>query len=323
MTKGLKLQRTAPRALSERVDWNLMKVFQVIAEELSISKAAVRLHLSQPAVSQALKRLEEQVQTALIERSGPKFELTQAGVETLSIAKEVQGQFMKLDAALEASSEQIIGRVRLLAINGIRSAAYDAALAAIHQKYPGIDIEICIQPNDAILSALSQRTATFALAISSVPYQWLGQQRMTREHYRFYCGPSHRLFGRQDISAEMLVEEPVILFTSDLLGGSLGPLAEFRQRHGWRGPVRGCSADSQEVKRLVVAGHGIGCLPHPVYEMDKDHLWPLPPETVGTVDISLLWNQDQRLSRAESQFLKTLQEHAIEHDQPQQYQPEQ
>ena len=74
------------RPLSDRVDWNLLRTFQMIAQEMSISRAAVRLHLSQPAVTQALKRLEEQIGVALIERNGPRFQLTRAGVETLKIA---------------------------------------------------------------------------------------------------------------------------------------------------------------------------------------------------------------------------------------------
>ena len=45
--------------LNDRLDWNLLRTFRVIGQELSISRAAARLHLTQPAVSQALKRLEE------------------------------------------------------------------------------------------------------------------------------------------------------------------------------------------------------------------------------------------------------------------------
>ncbi|MBK5005252.1 LysR family transcriptional regulator [Pseudomonas sp. S32] len=49
------------RLLNDRLDWNLLRTFRVIGQELSISRAAARLHLTQPAVSQALKRLEQQL----------------------------------------------------------------------------------------------------------------------------------------------------------------------------------------------------------------------------------------------------------------------
>ncbi|WP_407310294.1 LysR family transcriptional regulator [Pseudomonas sp. nanlin1] len=310
MSKGLGLARPTVRSSSERVDWNLLRTFQAIAQELSISRAAVRLHLSQPAVSQALKRLEEQLGTALIERNGPRFQLTAAGIETLRIANDVQGQFAQLDAAIEGVGDQVVGKVRLLSVDGVRCRAYDQALASLRRRFPGLAVEIEVQPNDEILRALEQNTATFGLAINPTRYPWLAQECMTREHYRFYCGPEHPLFGVSGISIDSLKQEPLILFTSDLLGGTLNALADFRHRHGWRGPVMGCSANSQEVLRLVLAGYGIGCLPHPLYEREqaRGELWPLPPERVCTVDINLLWNKEQRLSRAEAVFLAGLRE---------------
>lgn len=54
----------AKRFLNDRLDWNLLRTFLVIGQEGSISRAAARLHLSQPAVSQALRRLEEQLGSA-------------------------------------------------------------------------------------------------------------------------------------------------------------------------------------------------------------------------------------------------------------------
>lgn len=308
MSKSLGLPKPLSRASGDRVDWNLLRTFHAIAQELSISRAAARLNLSQPAVSQALKRLEEQLGTALIERKGPRFQLTTAGIEAQRLANDVKSQFLQLDAALEATSEQVVGNVRLLSINGVSCEAYDRALARLHRECPGLALEITVLPNDEILSALEQRSQPFGLAISRADYPWLAQQRMTREHYRFYCGPEHPLFGQPGITVDRLAQEPVISFTSDLLGGTLNSLAEFRHRHGWNGPVIGCSANSQEVLRLVLAGFGIGCLPHPVYKQAQHLLWPLPPEQVGTVDISLMWNKEQRLTRAEARFLQALQE---------------
>jgi DNA-binding transcriptional LysR family regulator len=56
--------------LNDRLDWNLLRTFLVIAREQSVSRAATRLHLSQPAVSQALRRLEEQLGRRLVDRRG-------------------------------------------------------------------------------------------------------------------------------------------------------------------------------------------------------------------------------------------------------------
>lgn len=65
--------------IHDRLDWNLLRTFLAIVQEGSISRAAVRLHLTQPAVSLALKRLEERLGENLIARSGSSFTVTTAG----------------------------------------------------------------------------------------------------------------------------------------------------------------------------------------------------------------------------------------------------
>lgn len=70
------------------------------------------------------------------------------------------------------------------------------------------------------------------------------------------------------------------------------------------------SPSLEEVRRLVIAGFGIGCLPEHVVAPDVQAglLWRLPPhEGIADVDIHLLWNREQRLSRAERVFIEALQ----------------
>lgn len=299
--------RTSSRPLSERVDWNLLRTFQVVAQELSISRAAARLHLSQPAVSQALKRLEEQMGTALVERHGPRFSLTRSGIEALRVATELQGQFAQLDAALEQSSGQVVGRVRLLTVSGIQCPPFDRFLAQLHRDYPGIALEVEVQSSDAIVSALAQKTATFGLAVHRVAQPWMGQSWLTRERYGLYCSDQHPLFGRKDLSLDDLRHEHLVSFAGDLLGGTLSALAEFRGRHALDGQIIASSANTQEVLRLVLAGFGIGCLPEHLCERGvlEGTLWRLPPDdSVCEIDIHVLWNLEQRLTMAETVFLQ-------------------
>lgn len=314
-TSPVAIPRPSSRPLGERLDWNLLRTFQVVAQELSISRAAARLHLSQPAVSQAIKRLEEQLGAALIERRGPRFLLTQSGIETLRVAAEVQSHFTQLDAALERSSDQVVGKVRMLTVSGIRCPAYDKFLSQLHRDYPGITLEIDVQSSDAILSSLSQKTASFGLAVNRTAPAWLGQQCLTQEHYAFFCSDEHPLYGRDDLTLADLRNEQLIIFTGDLLGGTLSSLAEFRDLHKLTGQIVASSANTQEVLRLVLAGFGIACLPQHICqnELASGRLWRLPPEGgVGSVDINLLWNLEQRLTKAESVFLQRLRETATD-----------
>src|ERR1700753_4314815 len=90
------LRADVTRFLNDRLDWNLLRTFLVIMQERSVSRAAARLHLTQPAVSQALKRLEDTLGRHLIHRRGPHFEPTRAGEEVYRIAIDIYGHISRL-----------------------------------------------------------------------------------------------------------------------------------------------------------------------------------------------------------------------------------
>lgn len=89
------------RVLMDRLDWNLLRTYLTIMQERSISRAAARLHLTQPAVSQALKRLEDSLGRTLIQRRGAQFQPTRAGEEVYRIATDIYGHMSRLDNELD------------------------------------------------------------------------------------------------------------------------------------------------------------------------------------------------------------------------------
>ena len=161
-----------------------------------------------------------------------------------------------------------------------------------------------------IVSALQEKTATLGLSLNRRPQPRLEQRLFLRQRYAFFCGKHHALFGRQDIGEGDLQRENFVSFTSDQIGGMLSPLTIFRDQQGFSGRIVASSPSLEEVRRLVIAGFGIGCLPEHVVAADVEAglLWRLPPhEGIADVDIHLLWNREQRMSRAETLFIERLQ----------------
>ncbi|MCU7647655.1 LysR family transcriptional regulator [Pseudomonas piscis] len=300
----------ARRLLNDRLDWNLLRTFRVIGQELSISRAAARLHLTQPAVSQALKRLEEQLGRKLIARRGPRFALTEVGEQIFALAGEIYGQVSQVGSVLEQPADEVIGKVRLLIISRICNERFDQFLADFHRQHPRVDLEVDVMRSSDIVSALQEKTATLGLSLNRRPQPRLEQRLFLRQRYAFFCGKHHPLFGRADVAEGDLQRENFVSFTSDQIGGMLSPLTIFRDQQGFSGRIVASSPSLEEVRRLVIAGFGIGCLPEHVVAADVGSglLWRLPPhEGIADVDIHLLWNREQRLSRAEALFLERLQ----------------
>ena len=294
------------RLLNDRLDWNLLRTFRVIGQELSISRAAARLHLTQPAVSQALKRLEEQLGRQLIARRGPRFVLTEVGEQLFALAGEVYGQMSQIGGLLEHPADEVVGKVRLLMISRIVNERLDEFLAGFHRQHPRVELQIDVMRSSDIVAALQEKTATAGLSLNRKAQTRLEQRLFQRQRYAFFCGRHHGLFGCQEGD---LQKENFVSFSSDQIGGMLSPLTIFRDQQGFSGRIVASSPSLEEVRRLVIAGFGIGCLPEHVVADDVTAglLWKLPPhEGIADVDIHLLWNRDQRMSRAESVFIEAL-----------------
>lgn len=300
------LRRDVHPLLNDRLDWNLLRTFRVIGQELSISRAAARLHLTQPAISQALKRLEEQLDCQLIVRRGPRFVLTEAGEQIFAIAGEMYGQVSQMSNALQKPGDEVIGKVRLLTISRINSDLFDDFLAGFHREHPRVGLDVEVMRSSDIVAALLEKTATLGLSLNRRPQPRLEQHLFLRQRYAFFCGRHHPLFGRSALAEGDLQSENFVSFTSDQIGGMLSPLTIFRDQQGFSGRIVASSSSLEEVRRLVIAGFGLGCLPIHVVADDVKNglLWRLPPdEGIADVDIYLLWNREQKMSRAERVFI--------------------
>lgn len=308
-------RRDTPPLLNDRLDWNLLRTFRVIGQELSISRAAARLHLTQPAISQALKRLEEQLGCELIARRGPRFVLTEAGEQIFTIAGEMYGQVSQMSNAVQKPGDEVIGKVRLLMISRIGSDTFDSFLADFHRLHPRVDLDVEVMRSSDIVAALLEKTATLGLSLNRRPQPRLEQRLFLRQRYGFFCGRHHPLFERSGLAERDLQSENFVSFTSDQIGGMLSPLTIFRDQQGFSGRIVASSSSLEEVRRLVIAGFGLGCLPiHVVAEDVKNGLlWRLPPdEGIADVDIHLLWNREQKMSRAEGVFIERLSQRLAE-----------
>ncbi|CAE6792459.1 LysR family transcriptional regulator [Paraburkholderia aspalathi] len=295
--------------LNDRLDWNLLRTFLAIAKEGSVSRAATKLHLTQPAVSQALRRLEEQLGLRLVDRHGPRIEVTQAGIEVKQIAEDVYGTISRLSLAEVDREHDISGMVRVSTVSGIDFPAYDTFLAEFHRTYPRIELESQEMRSADVVNSLQQKSATLGLTPRRALPKRVDSRVFLRQRYALFCGRHHPLFGRDDLRVADLAGEKFVSFTGDKVGDHLSPLTFFRDEMGFTGRVVGSSSSMTEVRRFIFAGFGIGCLPEHVVRDDiaQGRLQRLPPdEGVADLDIYMLWSQDRKLSAAEAAFIDAL-----------------
>ncbi|WP_197416669.1 LysR family transcriptional regulator [Herbaspirillum rubrisubalbicans] len=291
---------------SERMDWNLLRTFMFVVQERGVGRAASTLCLSQPAVSQALRRLEEAVGGILLHRRHGEFRLTPLGEEIYAVAREMYGMVARIDGAAGHAGEDVAGHLRLLLMSRVQSAAYDDFLARFHRRYPRVEFRIEVMQSAAILDTLAKGSSGLGLCLCRKPVEKLERRLFLRHRYVLVCGRHHPLFAQRSVSMAELLEQNFVCFASDQLGDTLSPLTVFRDQQGFTGHIAGTSPHVEEIRRMVVAGVGLSFLPEHLIGQDvTDGLLKVLPlgAPVAEIDVFLTWHGQRKLSAPEQAFL--------------------
>ena len=293
------------------LDWNLLRTFAVIVQSRGISRAAASLNLTQPAISSALRRLEEQVGHQLIRRGGTVFDITAEGRLLYRESQEILVRINRINEILSDTSEEISGVIKLAFASHVVFPFLDQLLKDFHDKYPNVRYQIEVDKSAHIAESLLMNTVTAGICLVYQEHEKLNYQHFFTEYFGLFCGKEHRFFGRDDVTVEDLRKENFVSFQTDQMDDALWPVALMRNQNRMSGRIVGTSPNLEEVRRLITAGIGIGPLPiHSVEgEVERGLLWQLPPYSgTPSVDVYVSTNPNCRYSRAESLFLEFLNE---------------
>lgn len=189
------------------------EVFFEVARQLSFSKAADALFISQPAISRHIKSLEREYRISLFERKGNSIALTDEGsllYTHVKKAKELQRQ-MEFDVTSMAGKQLAKGSLIIGASTTVALYVIPKVLSAFHQKYPNIRLRLVNRNSDNILKALLDHEIDFGIMeqrtkISSAKYQFF----LTDEVIPV-CSAKSDLAKRKKISPAELKDIPVAL----------------------------------------------------------------------------------------------------------------
>ena len=300
--------------LARDLDWNLLRTFLVLAQSRSVTDAANRLGLKQPSVSSALKRLEDRLGKKLFDRGPGRFELTAAGRLLQAEATDIHGAILRLGTVMRDIGDEVRGHVSIAMASHVVSPLLDSALSEFHRAHPAATLSIDIMASREAIDAVNARRASFAVCLVNEHSPGLQYRRLFREFFGLFCGPTHPFFGREGVTLNELSGQASVSFVTDRMTDALRAVTLMRNSAGLDDRIVGTSANLEEVRRLIVAGLGIGPLPIHVVTEDvaAGRLWRLPPyENPPAIDVHVAWNPRTRSNRAEQAMLQRLLE-AIE-----------
>jgi DNA-binding transcriptional LysR family regulator len=188
-----------------------LHTFYTVALEKSFSRAAEKLFRTQPAVSQAIHSLEDQLGQSLFLRQGRTSILTQAGQILLEHVEEVFETLERGRFRLEALKEFKGGRLTISTSDTTACYLLPEVLDIFRERYPKVEICIRCKPSPLAAEQVLAHEADIGIVTLPIEHPKLASEKLIVREDVAICSPNNPLAGRTKISFSELVNYPLLL----------------------------------------------------------------------------------------------------------------
>lgn len=244
-----------------------MRTFVEVARELNYGRAAVVLHISQPAVSQQIRALERSVGTQLLARNSRSVSLTAAGTAFLPRCRET---LAAADSAVRDALNAVDGDrgvVRMGFAGGMAGPAISALTGEVRRRFPGIELQISASLHTAgVLEQLAGNKLDLGFMAEQRDVPGISTRLISAAALCAVVPPNHPAAALDRVALASLADEPFVLIASKA-GLKLGDIAvEACLDVGFSPRVVQDAPDTFTMLALVGAGVGISVVPDPMME---------------------------------------------------------
>ncbi len=193
------------------MDLRRIRYFVAAAEQLHFGRAAERMNVVQPAISQQIKRLEEELDVELFDRIGNEVRLTEAGRQMLPECYRLLSQAKEVSRIARAANAGTRGRIRFGFVDNSICALLPPLIKMYRSRFP--EVEINLAPLDRVgqLEELQERRLDIGLIPGPVPEGLIGEAFISAPLIAALPSDSP-LASRPVLELEMLASEPFVLF---------------------------------------------------------------------------------------------------------------
>lgn len=232
-----------------------LKVFEAVARQLSFSRAAEELHLTQPAVSMQVKQLEENVGLPLFEQLGKKVFLTEAGRELHHYSRAIAEQLAEAEAVLSELKGLERGRLKITVAS---TANYFAPqlLAIFNQRFASVTVSLSVTNRERLLQQLANNETDLAIMGQPPDGLDLVAESFMENPLVVIAPVSHPLAAEKQIPLQRLQKETFLVREQG--SGTRIAMERFFAQHGIRLTTGMEMSSSEAIKQAVQAGLGLG-----------------------------------------------------------------
>ena len=281
-----------------------LRYLVALDDERHFTRAAAREHIAQPALSQQIRRLEEELGLPLVDRTTRRVAITDAGQHLVARARRILAEVDAARAELEALTGMQTGRVTVGVMHTMGPVDISVALAIFHQRHPGVELTVRENSSEELAEMLrvDELDLAFLSVTERIESHGLGLQQLVSEELVVVLPRDHPLGSRTELRMAELADEQFISYRE---GARLRELLVAAGHHaGFEPSVMLESNESHRIRRLVQRGMGVAILPRSDAEgpgADVSVAKLTDPEL--TRDITLAWREGRRQPPAAAEFL--------------------
>ena len=187
-----------------------LQVFYTVAKQLSFTKAAELLYMTQPAVTFQVKQLEEHFNTRLFERSHSKITLTPAGEVAMEYAERILNLSSEMDTRLGELTGQISGTLLVGASTTIAEYMLPRLLGDFKAQYPNVHARLMVANSEAIEAKIADHTLDVGLIEAPSHHPQLMSHVCCEDELVAICSPKHAVAQYTSITPVQLAELPYV-----------------------------------------------------------------------------------------------------------------
>ncbi|MFB5282741.1 LysR family transcriptional regulator [Peribacillus sp. Hz7] len=258
--------------------------FIEVANHKSFTKAAAHSYLTQPSLSKAIKKLEEELHVELFDRSTRHLRLTDAGQIVYQQGQKVLAAVSELDVLLEELMDITAGTIKIGIPPLIGTLFFPDIARLFNQKYPKVSLELTELGAKLIRQLVEDGQVDLGIVVMPANEKKFNIHPFIEDEFVLYLHEDHPLAHKQSISLSELRDERFILFSKDFTLHD--HVIQACENHGFTPTISYQSSQWDLIVGLVSSKLGITLLPRLIYDKQTNsNVKIIPIEENST----LLW----------------------------------
>ncbi len=253
------------------IELRLWRQFVAVAEALHFGRAALRLHMTQPPLTQAIAQLERSLGVMLFARTKRSVQLTPQGLALLPQAQALlqQARAVVLDARALAGGES--GRLRLAFVSTVGFSLLPPWIMAFRNEFPGVQLDLVEATGDVQLQLLQANEVDAGFILHASGFAAPGLQHMTvaQEPLVLALPESHPLAQRKTLRLREVWNQPLVSFPRRIAPSLYDAIFGMYQDAAKTPVVAQEAIQMQTIVNLVSAGLGIAWVPASVQQFQR------------------------------------------------------